>query len=58
MHDPDSYRSQDLVEVRFCPLGGYDKCHTQCRWWDVDREDCVVNLATRALERIAAQATK
>ena len=61
MAQPDSYRSEDLVEVRYCPLvhpgdeSWLAKCSNQCQWWNVDYGDCALNLIARGLEGIRAQ---
>lgn len=59
MAQPDSYRSVDLVEVRYCPLPGEGgtlaKCSNQCQWWSVDYGDCSLNLIARGLEGIRTQ---
>jgi hypothetical protein len=50
---PDDYRSEDIMEVTYCPMSEDAKCNPQCQWWDVTANCCVVECIDATLGQIA-----
>ncbi len=51
---PDSYISEDLVEVLYCPLRPGSKCSIQCAWWLAGPQCCVLIQISDDLASIRA----